>query len=218
MTFYSEMADVADDLIIEFGQTVTHRVQSGTAYDPDTGSSSVSYVDSDGHGCMVEFDKDVIDGTKVRIGDKLCLLSPIGVTEPKDGDKIVIGSETWSVVPPVSVVAPAGVACLYEVQLRMDESGAVAPTPTIPANITAPVISGNTAVGSVLTTTIGNWSGLLPMTPSYQWRADGVNISLETASTYTTLIGDVSKYITCRVTVTNADGSSGANSNAIVPA
>lgn len=118
MSFYSEMADVADELITEFGQTVTHKVQSGTAYDPDTGSSVVSYVDSAGHGCVVEFDKEVIDGTKVRIGDKLCLLSPIGVTEPKDGDLIVIGSETWNVVPPVSVVAPAGVACLYEVQLR----------------------------------------------------------------------------------------------------
>jgi hypothetical protein len=118
MSFYSEMADVADELITEFGQTVTHKVQSGTAYDPDTGTTVVSYVDSAGHGCMVEFNKEVIDGTKVRIGDKLCLLSPIGVTEPKDGDLMVISGETWNVVPPVSVVAPAGVACLYEVQLR----------------------------------------------------------------------------------------------------
>jgi hypothetical protein len=118
MTFYSEMADVADELITEFGQSVTHKVQSGTAYDPDTGSSTVSYVDTVGHGCIVEFDKDMIDGTKVRIGDKLALVSPIGLTEPKDGDLFVIGAETWNVVPPVSVVAPAGVACLYEVQLR----------------------------------------------------------------------------------------------------
>jgi hypothetical protein len=118
MSFYTEMALVADDLISEFGQTVTHKVQSGTTYDPDTGSSVVSYVDSSGHGCIVEFNKDVIDGTKVRIGDKLCLLSPIGVTEPKDGDLLVMSGETWNVVSPVSVVAPAGIACLYEVQLR----------------------------------------------------------------------------------------------------
>ena len=118
MSFYSEMALVADDLISEFGQTITHKVQSGSSYDPDTGTTTLSYVDSVGTGCMVEFDKDVIDGTKVRIGDKLCLLSPIGLTEPKDGDLIVIGSDTWNVVPPVSVVAPAGIACLYEVQLR----------------------------------------------------------------------------------------------------
>ena len=118
MSFYAEMASVAHELITEFGQKVTHKVQSGTAYDPETGASVVSYVDSSGHGCVVDFDKDVIDGTKVRVGDKLCLLSPIGVTEPKDGDLIVIGVETWNVVPPVMVVAPAGIACLYEVQLR----------------------------------------------------------------------------------------------------
>jgi len=118
MTFYAEMAAVADDLIVEFGQSVTHRVQSGTAYDPETGSSVVSYVDSIGHGCVVEFDKKLIDGTKITMGDKLLLLSPIGVTEPKDGDLLVIAGETWNVVAPVSVVAPAGIACLYEVQLR----------------------------------------------------------------------------------------------------
>jgi hypothetical protein len=165
----------------------------------------------------VEFDKDVIDGTKVRVGDKLCLLSPIGVTEPKDGDMLVIGSDTWSVVPPVSVVAPAGIACLYEVQLRLSEAGSVTPVSPVPANIEAPVISGLLPYGSVLTSTIGTWAGLLPMTATYQWQADGVNISLATASTYTTLVGDVGKYIICRVTVTNSDGSSSANSNALVP-
>lgn len=118
MSFYADMAIVADQLITEFGQTVTHKVQSGTAYDPETGASTVSYVDSSGKGCVVEFDKHLIDGSKVRVGDKLCLMSPIGVTEPKDGDLVVIGAETWNVVPPVSVVAPAGIACLYEVHLR----------------------------------------------------------------------------------------------------
>jgi hypothetical protein len=118
MSFYAEMASVADELITEFGQTVTHKVQSGSAYNPDTGSTTVSYVDTSGKGCMIEFDKDLIDGTKVRVGDKLCLLSPIGITEPKDGDLLVIGSETWNIVPPVSVVAPAGIACLYQVQVR----------------------------------------------------------------------------------------------------
>lgn len=118
MSFYSEMAEVADDLITEFGQTVTHKVQSASTYDPDTGASTLTYVDSTGHGCIVEFDKELIDGSSVRVGDKLCLLSPAGISEPKLGDLIVIGAETWNVVPPVSVVAPAGIACLYEVQLR----------------------------------------------------------------------------------------------------
>lgn len=118
MTFYADMAAVADELITEFGSSVTIKHASGTAYDPDTGGSTVTYTDQTGHGCVVEFDKQLIDGSKVKIGDKLMLLSPIGITEPQLGDLIVVGGETWSIVPPVSVTAPAGVAVLYECQLR----------------------------------------------------------------------------------------------------
>ncbi len=118
MTFYSDMADTADELITEFGQAVTLKVSAGSAYDPETGSSVVTYTDQAGHGCVVDFDKKLIDGTKVRIGDKLVLLSPIGISEPKDGDQLVVGAETWQLVPPVTVTAPAGVAVLYEVQVR----------------------------------------------------------------------------------------------------
>ena len=112
------MATTADELITEFGQTVTLKVSAGAAYDPETGSSVVTYTDQSGHGCVVDFDKKLIDGTKVRIGDKLVLLSPLGISEPKDGDQLVIGAETWQLVPPVTVTAPAGVAVLYEVQVR----------------------------------------------------------------------------------------------------
>ena len=118
MTFYSDMATTADELITEFGQAVTLKASAGAAYDPETGSSVVTYADQSGHGCVVDFDKKLIDSTKVRIGDKLVLLSPLGISEPKDGDQLVIGAETWQLVPPVTVTAPAGIAVLYEVQVR----------------------------------------------------------------------------------------------------
>ncbi len=118
MSFYSDMADVADDLITEFGQTVTLKVASGTTYNPSNGDVTVSYTDQSGHGCTVDFDKHLIDGTKVRIGDRLVLLSPFGVSEPTEGDKLVIGSDTWNIVPPVTVTNPAGTPVLYEVQVR----------------------------------------------------------------------------------------------------
>jgi len=118
MTFYSEMADVADDLITEFGQPITLKVAAGTAYYPSTGGVTVTYTDQTCNGCTVDFDKDLIDGTKVRIGDRLVLLSPIGISEPTEGDKLVIGSDTWNIVPPVTVTNPAGTPVLYEVQVR----------------------------------------------------------------------------------------------------
>ncbi len=118
MSFYSEMADVADDLITEFGQSVTLKVASGTSYNTSTGGVTVTYTDQIGHGCTVDFDKGLIDGEKVRIGDRLVLLSPFGLTEPTEGDKLIIGSDTWSIVPPVTVTNPAGTPVLYEVQVR----------------------------------------------------------------------------------------------------
>lgn len=118
MTFYSDMADVADDLIVEFGQVVTLKVAAGTAYNPATGEVTVTYTDQAGHGCTVDFDKGLIDGEKVRIGDRLVLLSPFGLSEPTEGDKLVIGSDTWNVIPPVVVTNPAGTPVLYEVQVR----------------------------------------------------------------------------------------------------
>ena len=115
---YAEIAADVDLMIYEAGQSMTLKVSSGAAYDPETGSSVVTYTDQAGHGCVVDFDKKLIDGTKVRIGDKLVLLSPLGISEPKDGDQLVIGADTWQLVPPVTVTAPAGVAVLYEVQVR----------------------------------------------------------------------------------------------------
>ena len=118
MTFYSDMADTAEELIAEFGQSVTLKVASNGAYDPETGSTAVTYADQSAKGVVIDYDKKLIDGTKVRIGDRQCLLSPLGITEPKDGDKIAFGAEVWQVVPPVTVTNPAGVPVLYEVQIR----------------------------------------------------------------------------------------------------
>lgn len=118
MSFYADIASVSDSLINEFGMPVTLKVPSGSAYNTDTGTVTVTYADQSGYGCVVDFDKDQIDGTKVRIGDKLMLLAPGGVSEPFDGCLVVAGAETWTVVPPVNVTSPAGIACLYQVQLR----------------------------------------------------------------------------------------------------
>lgn len=59
------------------------------------------------------------------------------------------------------------------------------------------------------------------VTPSftYQWQRDGVDISGETGSTYTTDFGtDYGKQITCVVTAHNSEGTASASSNSLVPA
>jgi len=89
---------------------------------------------------------------------------------------------------------------------------AVAPAPV---NTVAPVASGGTYIGDVLTTTNGTWTGSPTFT--YQWYnvSDGDNIVGATASTYTLVDADAGAEIICIVTGTNAAGSAIGNSNSI---
>ena len=91
---------------------------------------------------------------------------------------------------------------------RTDIIGASA---TAPVNIVAPVVSGSTYVGDVLTTTNGSWSGS-PISYSYQWKRGATNIGTN-ANTYTLVSADAGLNITCVVTATNAIGSTNATSN-----
>jgi hypothetical protein len=84
-----------------------------------------------------------------------------------------------------------------------------------PSNTVAPVISGSSDIGSVLTTTDGTWTGTAPIIYTYQWKRNGLSIIGETNSTYTLVVADYLKDITCEVTATNVAGSSSATSNAI---
>jgi len=87
--------------------------------------------------------------------------------------------------------------------------------PIFPANTIAPVISGATALGSVLSSTTGTWIGIPTPTFAYQWRRGVTNITSATNSTYTLVVGDSAQNITCVVTATNTLGSASATSNII---
>ena len=87
--------------------------------------------------------------------------------------------------------------------------------PIFPSNTIAPVISGATALGSVLTSTTGTWIGTPAPTFAYQWRRGVTNITSATNSTYTLVVGDSAQNITCVVTATNTLGSANATSNVI---
>lgn len=93
---------------------------------------------------------------------------------------------------------------------RVKRGGAIAPFNTI-----APVVSGTNTVGSLLTTTNGTWSGSLPITYTYQWLRNGLNISGATSSTYTLVTADTSNVVSCKVTATNSIGSANATSNSL---
>lgn len=84
----------------------------------------------------------------------------------------------------------------------------------------APTLSGTAEVGSTLTAAHGTWTGLTPITYSYQWQdcnSAGKECDLiggATSSTYTVANGDVDKKMDVLVTAANSAGSSSAASAA----
>lgn len=86
-------------------------------------------------------------------------------------------------------------------------SAGTAAVQQIPANTVLPAITGTAQVGQVLTVSNGTWTGTPAPTFARQWKADGANIAGATATTYTPVVGDVGKVITCTVTATNAAGT-----------
>ena len=86
-----------------------------------------------------------------------------------------------------------------------------------PANTAPPAISGSATVGQTLTTSDGTWSNN-PTSFAYQWlRCNGggnkcAPIAGATQKTYTVAAADEGKTLRSRVTATNADGSTSADS------
>jgi hypothetical protein len=98
-------------------------------------------------------------------------------------------------------------------------SAASDPTTTVlaapPLNIGLPTLSGLVQRSSVLTATLGSWSGL-GNAYTYQWQRDAglgfANITGATASTYTLGVIDEGTAIRVQITATNADAAVSASS------
>jgi len=111
----------------------------------------------------------------------------------------------------------AVVAVLALVGLATVVAGAVAAAQAAPVNTDPPTISGTATVGQTLTASNGTWSNT-PTSFEYQWLrcnatgASCVNVANGTQKTYTLVGADATHTMRVRVTATNADGSSSAQS------
>lgn len=124
MSFYQGLAATALKLITDKGQSVTWRRRTAGAYDPATASATVSVVESQCQGLILDYKERNLSGVAtdggslVQRGDRKLLLAAQGMPGiPQPEDTFVVGSDTWSVVL-VKSVDPAGVALIYEVQVR----------------------------------------------------------------------------------------------------
>jgi hypothetical protein len=132
------------------------------------------------------------------------------------GDRILIYSKNSRLFLKLSdIVTINGTArpatillCYAEILDSIHLSNLVGPT-----SLTAPVVTGGTDEGDLLTTTDGTWTG--SPTFEYQWFRNGVAISGATSNTYTLVLADSEKNIYARVKATDG-GFTYANSNTIV--
>ena len=121
---YSEIADVADEILEEFGQAVTLTHVEPGEYVPGEGITNTTTIQT-GTGAVIDWDARQVDGTLILIGDKRLLLSPLNtagtvLTAPVLGDTITDAAGiVYTLVAPLKTVSPAGTAVLYDCNLRV---------------------------------------------------------------------------------------------------
>lgn len=116
MTFpYAATAATATRLLQRFGAPATLKRQTTGAYDPVTGQPSVTVTNLATTAAVFAYHQRYIDGTNILQGDQQAYCAP-GVA-PKQGDKLAWQGRDLEVIA-VKPVSPAGLAVIYEVQVR----------------------------------------------------------------------------------------------------
>ena len=120
-TFYDEMAVMALEMITEFGQPVTISKAEPGEYDPETGGEAPGVtVEQIAQGILLDFTgQEFQNNSLIKQGDKKLKIAAQGLAwMPGLLDKVVAQGRTWSIVPPLKEVNPAGTPILYELQVR----------------------------------------------------------------------------------------------------
>lgn len=87
--------------------------------------------------------------------------------------------------------------------------------PGTPVNTTSPTVTGHPTLGTMLTCSVGVWSGNPPITFTVQWLRDQAPIPVATGSTYRIQRSDVNQAISCAVTASNPVGQTTSTSDSV---
>ncbi|QAY93649.1 hypothetical protein [Pseudomonas sp. ACM7] len=121
MAFYDEMAVMALEMITEFGQPVLIRSITLGEYDPGSGlEPEETIVEQTAQGILLDFTgQEFQNNSLIKQGDKKLKIAAQGLAwVPGLLNKVIIQGRTWSIVPPLKEINPAGTPILYELQVR----------------------------------------------------------------------------------------------------
>jgi hypothetical protein len=170
-------------------------------------------VDIQGTIAGTSYDQLAIGGAASLAGT-LAIVTPAGF-EPAPGDEFTvlttIGARSGEFATLTGAdVGSAALGARYGEHAVLLAASAVAPM-----NRALPSIPASAVTGTTVTCEPGTWTG--SPTFAYEWRRDGSAIAGASAQRYTIAEGDAGHTLVCHVTATNAGGSSGADSNPLVP-
>lgn len=118
MSFYSEMAATAADMLAEFGQVMQLGVPFTGNYNPASATSSLTFVDHPVTGAAFAYPQKDIDGSLVKAGDVKVYLSMRGLdVVPTTTQKLSIGGVPHTIIA-VEPLSPAGTVVIYTLQVR----------------------------------------------------------------------------------------------------
>jgi hypothetical protein len=103
-------------------------------------------------------------------------------------------------------IAKAGNLPTATIIAGIDAVAAVAAPPGV---VDVPLVYGTAAVGGTLNCTSGNWVGT-PSSYTYAWKRDGATAIGTNSNVYTVAAADSGHSIACRVSATNATGTTAA--------
>ena len=121
MAFYDEMAVMALDIIREFGQPVIIRATTVGEYDPEVGTAPPdTVIEQTAQGILIDFaGQEFQNNSLIKQGDKKLKIAAQGLAwVPGLLNKVIVQGRTWSIVPPLKEINPAGTPILYELQVR----------------------------------------------------------------------------------------------------
>lgn len=124
MTYdYAEDSVVADEILIEFGQAITLTRSTVATYNPTTGTAAVTTTTQSTRGAIFDYGTKEIDGVLIKRDDQQLLLSTkntagTALTAPEiDESTVTIGGVVYT-IKNIKIIAPGGIAVLYDCVLR----------------------------------------------------------------------------------------------------
>tara|TARA_R100001244_G_scaffold90191_3_gene68459 strand:+ start:256 stop:609 length:354 start_codon:yes stop_codon:yes gene_type:complete len=97
MTFYSDMAVDAAELLEEFGESVTLKYTTGGTIDPVAGTVSGSAQSIVANGFPGEFNRNEVDQTNILSTDIRLILEKTAVI-PAPNNTVELGGKTYRVI------------------------------------------------------------------------------------------------------------------------